>query len=281
VAAGSSQIAEGAQHLAKGTLEQNETIQGLSEAIGDLADKTKGNAQKAGRAAELSESIFQNARKGTGQMDNMMSAVQEIRESSHKVNSVIKAIDDIAFQTNILALNAAVEAARAGQHGKGFAVVAEEVRNLASKSAEAAKETGAMIENSIEKAQLGTRITGETAESLTEIVSGINESSVFIREIARASEEQSVGIDQINIGIDQVALVVQQNSATAQESAASSEEMSGQSATLQGLISQFKLKGGGERFGLPSAGGNARSNLYDPGADESADSGSAGDFGKY
>ncbi|MCL1806353.1 MAG: methyl-accepting chemotaxis protein [Oscillospiraceae bacterium] len=241
VAAGSGQIAEGAQHLAKGTLEQNETIQDLSEAIGDLAEKTKGNAQKAGRAAELSESIFQNARKGTGQMDNMMSAVKEISESSHKVNRVIKAIDDIAFQTNILALNAAVEAARAGQHGKGFAVVAEEVRSLAGKSAEAAKETGGLINDSIGKADLGARIAEETAASLTQIVEGINENTRIIEEIAKSSEIQAGEIEQVNRGIAQVVEVIRQNSATAEQSASASREMSDESELLIEQVLRFKL----------------------------------------
>ena len=282
VSAGSKQIADGAQSLAQGSTEQAASIEELSSSIAEIAQKTKTNAEIAEKTTKLEEMIIANAEKGSGHMDEMMEAVQEINQASQSISKVIKVIDDIAFQTNILALNAAVEAARAGQHGKGFAVVAEEVRNLASKSAEAAKETGAMIENSIEKAELGTRIAGETAASLTEIVSGINESSEFIKAIAKASEEQSLGINQINIGVDQVAQVVQQNSATAQESAAASEEMSGQSAMLQELISQFKLKNSYSQIGLSSSAmGGAKRLAIPEGEGLSISGDDAGDFGKY
>jgi len=242
VSAGSKQIADGAQSLAQGSTEQAASVQELSASIGEIAQKTKENANMAERAATLARDIMLSAEKGSNQMSDMTNAVQDINEASQSISKVIKVIDDIAFQTNILALNAAVEAARAGQHGKGFAVVAEEVRNLAAKSAEAAKDTGGLIQNSMEKAELGARIAGETADSLAEIVSGINESSQIVGDIAKSSEEQSQGITQVNIGIDQVAQVVQQNSATAQESAAASEQMSSQSSMLEGLISQFKLK---------------------------------------
>ena len=196
----------------------------------------------AERAATLASTIMQNAERGSSQMGDMTTAVHEINQASQSISKVIKVIDDIAFQTNILALNAAVEAARAGQHGKGFAVVAEEVRNLASKSAEAANNTGSIIQNSMEKAELGFHIAEETAESLKEIVSGINESSYLIEEITKASEEQSNGIASLNLGINQVAQAIHQNSATAQESAAVSEEISSQSDMLQHMIQQFKLK---------------------------------------
>ena len=242
VTTGAKQIADGAQSLAQGSTEQAASIEQLSSSITEIAEMTKENAEIAGKTARLSVSIKENAEKGSHQMDDMILAVNEINEASRSISKIIKTIDDIAFQTNILALNAAVEAARAGQHGKGFAVVAEEVRNLASKSAEAAKDTGNMILNSTEKAELGARIAGETAMSLKEIVTGINESSQLVEEIASASEQQSMGISQINTGIDQVADVVQQNSATAQESAAASEEMSSLSDALQQLIAQFKLK---------------------------------------
>jgi len=250
VSVGSKQIADGAQTLAQGSTEQAASVQQLSASIGEIALKTKENAEKAERAASLASTIMSNAEKGSRQMSEMTEAVREINQASQSIGKVIKVIEDIAFQTNILALNAAVEAARAGQHGKGFAVVAEEVRNLAAKSAEAAKDTGGLIQNSMEKAELGSRIADETAESLTEIVAGIEESGQIINDIAISSEEQSSGIDQINTGIDQVAQVVQQNSATAQESAAASEEMSSQSTMLESLVAQFKLRNSG--LGAPS-----------------------------
>ena len=249
----SRQIADGAQTLAQGSTEQASSIQQLSSSIAEIALKTKDNADMAGRAAMLANTIMESAEKGSNQMSEMMDAVNEINTASQNINKVIKVIDDIAFQTNILALNAAVEAARAGQHGKGFAVVAEEVRNLAAKSSEAAKDTGGLIANSIEKAELGSRIAGETAASLAEIVSGISESNEIVNEIAKSSGEQSMGIEHINSGIDQVAIVVQQNSATAEQSAAASAQMSGQANTLEDLISQFNLKSANSGpFALPS-----------------------------
>ena len=282
VSAGSKQIADGAQSLAQGSTEQAASVEELSASISEIAKKTKENAGMANRAATLASEIMLSAEKGSSQMGDMTTAVNDINQASQSISKVIKVIDDIAFQTNILALNAAVEAARAGQHGKGFAVVAEEVRNLAAKSAEAAKDTGGLIQNSMEKAELGARIAGETADSLAEIVAGINESSEIVGEIAKSSEEQSEGITQVNIGIDQVAQVVQQNSATAQESAAASEQMSSQSTMLEELISQFKLKNKSyEQQSLPPTDTyaedpsppSATEDVYEPQA--------ADDFGKY
>ncbi|MCL2220721.1 MAG: methyl-accepting chemotaxis protein [Oscillospiraceae bacterium] len=256
VSAGSKQIADGAQTLAQGSTQQAASVQELLSSISEIAQKTRGNAEMAENAARLASEIKSNAEKGSNQMDSMVSAVSEISEASQSISKVIKVIDDIAFQTNILALNAAVEAARAGQHGKGFAVVAEEVRNLAAKSAEAAKETSNMIQNSMSKAELGNQIAGETANSLHEIVSGINESTKLVVDIAKSSDEQSIGIEHINRGIDQVAQVVQQNSATAQQSAAASEEMSGQAHVLEELVENFKLREStGSKWNLPEAGG--------------------------
>jgi methyl-accepting chemotaxis protein len=242
VQSGADQIAVGSQTLAQGSTEQAATIEELSSSIMDVAGKTNQNTEKARNAADLSLQIKANAEKGNEQMSEMTAAVQEINKASQDISKVIKVIDDIAFQTNILALNAAVEAARAGEAGKGFAVVADEVRNLASKSAAAAKETGALIESSMKKAEVGAQIATETASSLNDIVDGINKSAEIVREISAASEEQSNAIHQITSAIDQVSEVVQRNTATAEESAASSEELKAQASVLAGNVAKFTLK---------------------------------------
>jgi methyl-accepting chemotaxis protein len=247
VARGANQIASGAQSLAQGSTEQSAAIEKLSETIAAISEQTKDNSAQAGKAAALSDGVRKNAEKGAIQMDKMIQAVHEINDASNNIQKVIKVIDDIAFQTNILALNAAVEAARAGSAGKGFAVVAEEVRTLAAKSAAAAKDTSSLIEDSLVKAQLGTKIAEETSVSLGEIVDGINESSVIVSNIAVSSEEQYRAIDEINSGIDQVAQVIQQNTATAEESASISAELSNMSLELEGHIQQFKLNSGNGR----------------------------------
>ena len=242
-ASGAKYTANNSQELARGAAEQAAAIAELSSAVGKITDKANRSASIAKEASELSGNILRSAEKGNRQMDQMMLAVREINDASRSIGKVIKAIDDIAFQTNILALNAAVEAARAGQHGKGFAVVAEEVRSLAAKSAEAAKDTEGLIENSIQKANLGLGIANETADSLREIVEGIHLSAEAVERIARTSDEEAKTVGQINTSIDQISQVTQQNSATAEESAAASEEMSEQSDELEQLISQFKLSG--------------------------------------
>jgi len=235
-------IADESYALAEGSSAQAEAIDELTASISEIAQKTRANAETADSAAKLSGSIKDMAEAGSLQMNEMINAVIEINNASKSIGQIIKTIDEIAFQTNILALNAAVEAARAGQHGKGFAVVAEEVRSLASKSAEAANDTGNMIKSSIEKAELGSRIAAETASSLSGIMSGINENSKFITDIAQASDEQSAGIEKIRTGICRVAQLVQKNSETTNESAAASQDMSRQTGMLMKLISQFKLK---------------------------------------
>ena len=242
VAVGSKQISNSSISLSEGTTEQASSIEELTASIEEISSQTELNAQNANQANKLAEDAKSNAVQGNAQMKDMLKAMEEINESSANISKIIKVIDDIAFQTNILALNAAVEAARAGQHGKGFAVVAEEVRNLAARSANAAKETTDMIEGSIKKAEGGTRIAKETAGALSSIVTEIEKVANLVNDIAIASNEQASGISQINQGIMQVSQVVQANSATSEESAAASEELSGQAMLLKETVSRFKLR---------------------------------------
>ena len=242
VASGAKQVSDSSMALSQGATEQASSIEELTASLEEISSQTKLNAQNADRANELAENVKLNAEQGNSQMKGMLKAMEEINDSSSNISKIIKVIDEIAFQTNILALNAAVEAARAGQHGKGFAVVAEEVRNLAARSANAAKETTDMIEGSIKKVEGGTKIANETAVALNQIVEGVSKAASLVSDIAVASNEQSLGIAQINQGIMQVSQVVQTNSATSQESAAASEELSSQAALLKDTVSKFKLK---------------------------------------
>ncbi|WP_371375819.1 methyl-accepting chemotaxis protein [Sporomusa aerivorans] len=241
VATGAKQLASSSMSLSQGATEQASAIEELSASIEEIAKQTELNAQFADQANLAAATAKNNAVTGNSQMREMLQAMEEINVASGNISRIIKVIDEIAFQTNILALNAAVEAARAGQHGKGFAVVAEEVRNLAARSANAAKETTAMIEGSIQKVSGGTKIANDTARALNHIVEQVAEVSLLVSKIATASTEQAAGIEQINQGISQVTQVVQTNSATAEESAAASEELTGQAEVLRNLASRFKL----------------------------------------
>jgi len=242
VASGSGQVSSGSQSLSQAATEQASSIQQITASITEIASQTRQNALKANQANDLAISAADQANQGNGQMQEMLQAMEEINESSNNISKIIKVIDEIAFQTNILALNAAVEAARAGQQGKGFAVVAEEVRNLAARSANAAKETTVMIEGSIKKVDTGTQIARTTASALGDIVNGVNQVTDLVAGIAVASNDQATAIAQINQGITQVADVIQMNTAISEESAAASQELASQAELLKGRISRFNLK---------------------------------------
>ena len=242
IAAGAGQVSDASQALSQGATESAAALEQITSSMTELSSQTKTNAENAGQASQLAIQARDVADKGNEQMQEMVSAMDEINEAGQNISKIIKVIDEIAFQTNLLALNAAVEAARAGRHGKGFAVVAEEVRNLAARSAKAAKETSDLIEGSVEKTNNGAVIATHTEESLKEIVDAVTKVTDLIGEISAASNEQANGLSQINQGLTQIDQVTQQNTASAEEGAAASEELSSQAHHLRNLMSAFKLR---------------------------------------
>ncbi len=241
VAAGSDQVSFGAHTLAQGASEQASSAEELSASITELTRKVRQNADNAKRASDKSAGAAQAIENSNEQMQRLSAAMDIIDEKSVEINKIIKTIEDIAFQTNILALNAAVEAARAGGAGKGFAVVADEVRNLAGKSAEAAKNTTALIEDSVSSVTEGVKLANATAQDLREAVESVNEVTGLITQITQASSEQAGAIAQISVGIEQISSVVHTNSSTSEESAAASEELAGQAGLLKELVKKFKI----------------------------------------
>jgi len=242
VAAGARQISESSMSLSQGAAEQASAMERLNVSIDNIATKTRANAVIAKRANELAGGAKESAETGNVDMKNMLEAMDSINKASTDIAKIIKAIDDIAFQTNLLAINAAVEAAHAGVHGRGFTVVAEQVGELSRRSKEAAENTTVLIEDSILRVSEGMEIANQTAETLEHIVGSISEISELVNEIDVASEEQSENIEEINLGIGQIALVTQSNTATSEEEAAFAQQLASQSETFKNMVARFNLK---------------------------------------
>ncbi len=238
----SAQISESSHNLSQGASEQAASLEQITSSMEELESQTKSNSENAKTASQQSTEAKSQAEEGNIQMQNMLEAMNEINVTSEQISNIIKTIDEIAFQTNVLAINAAVEAARAGEHGKGFAVVAEEVRNLAQRSAEASKETTAMIKDSIKRIEAGAKTADQTAQSLSVISTGTANVTNLVQEIAASSNEQALGVSQINQGLNQLNSIVQTNASIAEKSASASESLDTQANILAQLVSNFQLK---------------------------------------
>ncbi len=242
VASGADQVSCGAQALSQGATEQASSIEELSATINVIAEMINANAGDSKDANDKTNLAGSQMAGANQKMAELVNAMDEIKDSSAKIEEIIKTIEDIAFQTNILALNAAIEAARAGAAGKGFAVVADEVRNLAAKSAEAAQNTQVLIASTVESIDNGSKLVADVAEDMNKVAESAGEVGVINAKIAEESREAADAISQVTTGVDQISAVVQTNSATSEQSAAASEELTGQADMLKELIEQFTFR---------------------------------------
>lgn len=248
VTSGSEQVSSAAQALSQGANDQASSVEELAATINEISEQVSRNATNAAGANEKVEAVGQEAVEGNQHMKEMLDAMQEISESSKQIEAIIKTIEDIATQTNLLSLNAAIEAARAGEAGKGFAVVAEEVRDLASKSADASRDTSELIHNSLAAVENGIKIADDMAQFLQNVTQGVKEVAQTIDQISNGSQQQAESLQQVTMGVDQISGVVQTNSATAEESAAASEELFSQAQIMKSQVDKFHLKDYSERL---------------------------------
>jgi len=250
-----AQVASASQQLAGGASEQAASLEETSSALQEVSAMTRTNAGNAKNANELSTQASQAAAEGDRTVGELNTAMSAISESSQKIGKIIKVIEEIAFQTNLLALNAAVEAARAGEHGKGFAVVADEVRNLAQRAAQAARETTELIEDSVGRVKQGTQVAENVGKSLAAIVSDVTQVTELINGIAHASEEQAQGVDQVSTAVTQMDQVTQQNASAAEESASASEELAAQAEAVKSMVNEMVALVGGSKAAAQMAQG--------------------------